>query len=259
MLREIKFSSPSLEREVAYRILFPEDYDGFDRRYPALYLLHGLYGDRTNWTTLTKLAQYAHPYKIVIVMPDAGNSWYVNSVSDSKDRFEDFIANDLISEVERSHRVIPRRESRAIAGLSMGGYGAIKFALKNPAGFAFAGSMTGALSAPGNLGNQVPDFQDGLLTVFGAAGHPNRARNDVFALAAQADPAALPYFYMDCGISDGFLQTNRDFASLLQKRGIHYEYHELPGAHEWEYWDSRLPAMLPVLQSHLAAPANNFI
>ena len=252
LLKEFKFSSPALEREVTYRALFPEDYDRDTLPYPALYLLHGLYGDRTNWTTLTKIADYARPYKIVIVMPDAGNSWYVNSVSDSKDRFEDFIANDLTSEVERSHRVIPRRESRAIVGLSMGGYGAIKFALKNPAGFVFVGSMTGALSAPGDLANQMPEFRDGLLTVFGAAGHPNRARNDVFALAAHADPTALPYFYLDCGISDGFLQTNRDFAALLQKRGIPYEYHELPGAHEWEYWDSRLTTMLSVLRNRLS-------
>ena len=134
----------------------------------------------------------------------------------------------------------------------MGGYGAIKFALKNPTGFVFVGSMTGALSAPNDLGNQVPEFRDGLLTVFGTPGHPNRARNDVFALATQADPTALPYFYLDCGISDGFLQTNRDFAALLQKRGIPYEYHELPGAHEWEYWDSRLATMLSVLRNRLS-------
>jgi S-formylglutathione hydrolase FrmB len=79
------------------------------------------------------------------------------------------------------------------------------------------------------------------------------AQNDVFGLARSVDPAALPYIYLDCGAQDHFLAINRQFAALLQSRSIPYEFHELPGAHEWPYWDSRLPAVLDALSRTLPA------
>ena len=250
-MNDVLFPSKSLAREARYRIILPSAYASSDRRFPVLYLLHGLYGDRTNWAELTKLSDYARPLDLIIVMPDAGNSWYANSFAIPAERFDDFILLDLIPEIESNYRALATRAGRAIAGLSMGGYGALKFALKHPQMFFLAGSMTGALSAPLDLGNEVEEFREGLQNAFGPSNNPQRAQNDVFALARAADPAHLPYIYLDCGAQDGFLATNRRFAALLQSRGIPYEFHELPGGHEWPYWDSRLPILLSVLFANL--------
>jgi len=250
-MKDSSFYSKSLAREVSYRVLLPSQYNSAQPPFPVLYLLHGLYGDRTNWSELTKLTEYARSLDWIIVMPDAGNSWYANSIANPKDRYDDFVIQDLIPEIETKYRTFASRSGRAIAGLSMGGYGSLKFALKQPSLFCFAGSMTGALSAPLNLGNEVEEFREGLLNAFGTADDPRREQNDVFSLARAADPAQLPYIYLDCGAQDSFLGINRRFANLLQSRGIRYEYHELPGGHEWQYWDGRLPTVLDVARSKI--------
>jgi putative tributyrin esterase len=252
-MKDLSFYGKSVAREVSYRVLLPSRYEDGQQRFPVLYLLHGLYGDRTNWSELTKLTEYARSLDLIIVMPDAGNSWYANSFTNPNDRYDDFIIQDLISEIETKYRILASRSARAIAGLSMGGYGSLKFALKYPSLFCFAGSMTGALSAPLNLGDEVEEFREGLLKAFGPSDDLRRERNDVFSLARIAAPGRLPYIYLDCGAQDSFLVINRRFASLLQSRGISYEYHELPGGHEWQYWDGRLSTLLEVLQSKIQA------
>jgi putative tributyrin esterase len=249
-LNDETFLSKSLGRRAPYRVSLPVGYVDSRARFPVLYLLHGLYGDRTNWSQLTKLADYARSERIIIVMPDAANSWYMNSQSNAQDQYENLIYRDLIAEVDMRYRTIPERKARAVAGLSMGGYGALKFSLKYPELFVCAASMTGALSAPLDLGDQVAEFRDDLLKAFGAPGDSCREQNDVFSLARDADPALMPYLYLDCGVQDSFLATNRDFVALLRVRKIAYEYHEYQGGHEWEYWDRRLPSVLHVLSEH---------
>jgi S-formylglutathione hydrolase FrmB len=231
------FHSESLNRDMHYRILLPRGYQTGEKRFATLYLLHGLYGDYLNWDTRTKLEQYAEPLPLIIVMPDAGNSWYTNSATVPGDRFEDYIVKDLIPEIDSHYRTVRSRHARAIAGLSMGGYGAIKFALKYPEMFAFAGSLSGALDAPRDLDTRVLEFRENLLAVFGPIGHANRSANDLFLLLDQVEPASLPYLYVECGTEDDFLAINRDFVSSLPRRKIGYEYHETPGGHSWEYWD----------------------
>lgn len=248
-MNDATFYSKSLQRESRYRVILPSAYSDPARRFPILYLLHGLYGDRTNWADLTKLSDHVRSLGLIVVMPDAGNSWYANSFANPAGRYDDFILLDLIPEIELGYRTLAVRAGRAIAGLSMGGYGALKFALKHPQMFFFAGSMTGALSAPLDLGNEVEEFREGLAQAFGPPEDPRRSQNDVFSLAEAADPARLPYLYLDCGAQDSFLATNRRFAALLQSRGIPYEYHELPGGHEWTYWDGRIPSVLIALFS----------
>ena len=113
------------------------------RRYPVLYLLHGLTGDYKDWSTRTNLAEYSKTVPVIIVMPDAGNSWYTNA-ADGTSKFEDYIATELPADVVQKYRTINSRHGRAIAGLSMGGYGALKLALKRPAQFSVVGSFSGA-------------------------------------------------------------------------------------------------------------------
>lgn len=242
-VRDGIFHSASLERDMHYRVLLPRGY-GSGGRFPVLYLLHGLYGDYLNWDTRTGLENYARELRLLIVMPDANDSWYTDSATVSKDKFEDYIAKDLISEIDEKYRTIRERHGRAIAGLSMGGYGAVKFGIKYPELFAFAGSLSGALNAPQNLDTLRPEFRAKLLEVFGNEGSPERPANDIFLLLKTPRQATLPYFYLACGTEDSFLDTNRAFALQLSSRKVVYEYHETPGAHAWEYWDSALAPML---------------
>ncbi len=250
-VKDFSFHSASLQRDMRYRVLFPRDY-AQGGRFPVLYLLHGLYGDYLNWDTRTGLENYARNLRILVVMPDAGNSWYTDSATAPADKFEDYIAKDLITEIDDKFPTIRNSDARAVAGLSMGGYGAIKLALKYPDLFAFAGSLSGALNAAQNLDVQRPEFRANLLAVFGPAGSRTRAENDVFLLLNSAHPAPYPYLYLACGTSDYFLQTNREFVRQLSSRKIPYEFHETAGGHTWQYWDRAVQPMLRAMARKLS-------
>lgn len=248
LAKEVIFHSQSLDRDMHYLVLLPHDY-GNGRRFPVLYLLHGLYGDYKNWDTLTGVESYAKTMPFLIVMPDADDSWYTNSATVPRDKFEDYIAKDLISEIDAKYRTIRERRARAVAGLSMGGYGAVKLALKYPDLFAFAGSLSGAFNAAQNLDDLRPEFRAKLLEVFGKARNHARTDNDVFLLLNTAHD--YTYFYVACGTADFFLDTNRALAAQLSSQKVSYEYHETAGGHTWKYWDSALNPMLQVVASHL--------
>ncbi len=238
------FHSTALEREMKYRILLPCAYPAGGGRFPVLYLLHGLYGDYFNWDTRTSLERYAKSYNLIVVMPDADDSWYTNSAADPKGRFEDYIAKDLLAEIDGKFRTRRARHRRAIAGLSMGGYGALKIALRYHDDFVFAGSLSGALNAPQDLGDRRPEFRDQLLKVFGPPDSPTRADNNISSMLRNATAKDLPYFYIACGSADDLLQINRDFAAQLSSRGASYEYHETDGGHTWDYWDRSVQGLL---------------
>ncbi len=249
-LRDGSFHSPNLNREMRYLVLLPANYDASAQRYPTLFLLHGLYGDYQNWSTLTSLPKYARQLNLIIAMPDAGNSWYVNSATDPADKYEDYFVKDFINEIDTHFRTIRSGSARAIAGLSMGGYAAVKFSLKYPSLFAYAGGISAALDASADLDTTHPAFRDGLRKAFGEAGDPTRSRNDVFALVAHGEFGDLPYFYLDCGSDDMFLDVNRKFVARLQLSRVPYEFHELQGNHEWSYWDGAIERFLNMLAGH---------
>jgi len=248
-LEDRVFESTSLGRQMHYRVLLPEGYNATERRYPVLYLLHGWNGDYKNWETRTNLFEYAKGLPMIIVMPDAENSWYVNSATVPQDKFEDYIIKDLIKDVDDHWRTIRSPHRRAIAGLSMGGYAAIKFALQYPDLFTFAASLSGAFNAPDELDHVTDLFNKSIYGAYGPDGSETRSANDVYKLAESANVTKLPYLYLAVGNQDKFfLEPNRKLVSLFSSKGIRYEYHEYPGAHTWRFWDEHVPAVL-----HLAA------
>jgi putative tributyrin esterase len=239
--------SPALGRTMKYRVLLPDGYATSERRYRALYLLHGLTGDYMDWSTRTNLATLAHALPLVIVMPEGENAWYTNGAGKGP-RFEDYIADDLVKDVESKYRVVRSRYGRAIAGLSMGGYGALKIALKRPGSFAAAGGFSSALGVTDPaFDDRLTSFKDQLYKIYGPAGSETRTANDILLIADKAKPESAPSLYLDCGTSDGLLDENRALAAVLQKRGLAYEYHEVPGAHTWQYWNRRIELFLPWL------------
>jgi S-formylglutathione hydrolase FrmB len=249
LVEDRTFASEALGRTMRYRVILPDDYTRSLRRYPALYLLHGLTGNYRDWETRTDIFRYTRDLGLIIVMPDAGNSWYSNSQVEAAARFETYIASDLVEDVDRSYRTIATRHGRAIAGLSMGGYGALKFGLKYASRFVFAGSSSGAVAAadPSFAPRAGETFGRELQAILGPVDSPSRLENDLLALVAKADPATLPFLYLDCGTEDRLLESNRVFVAALQRKKIAYEYHEVPGGHTWDYWDRQVQTLLLAL------------
>ncbi len=245
------FFSTALAREMPYKVVLPAGYSESQERYPVLYLLHGWQGDETNWVSLTHLVEDASAYKLIVVTPRAGNSWYVNSATQAKDRYADYVFQDLVAEVDAHYRTIASPHERAVAGNSMGGYGAMLFSLRHPGAFAFAASLSGAFAGPSGIESVMPQLKPSTDEAFGAVGSMTRRQNDVDALIGATDRTQQPYFFLECGESDPLLPSNRRVVEELSLRGFAYEYHELPGAHTWPFWDEALPTMLEVLSRQM--------
>jgi len=233
---------------VGFNLILPPDYAGSQHRYPVLYLLHGYTDHYPAWVSYTRIAEYARRYAQIVVMPEGDNGFYTNSYANSKLAWEDFLVQDLIPYIDSHYRTVNSRQGRAIAGLSMGGYGALKLALKYPHLFAAAASLSGALSAarwkpqPAPL----PELHSLIESIFGPPGNPHRAANDPFELAKKLPADQWPQVYLSCGSADFLLEENREFARLLGELKVPYEYREIPGTHQWPVWDQQIQVVLAV-------------
>ena len=263
-VRTVAFASKLVGKSLPYNVVLPVDYDqpaAQGKRYPVLYLLHGLFGHYDNWTTRTKLSDYAAPYSMIIVTPEGGNGWYTDSATVPSDKYETYVIEELIPDVQHRYRTIEAREGRAIAGLSMGGYGALKFGVKYPQTFGFVASLSGALGAASWTHEELSAYEAiwrTLPPVFGQADSPVRAANDLCRLYRELTPeriATLPYVYLDCGTEDLTFSTNRGFVEILLARKIPHEYRQLPGTHDWKYWDTQVQEVLRIAARKLREPA----
>ncbi len=262
-VQTVQFESKLVGKTLPYNVVLPVDYDqpgAKAKRYPVLYLLHGLTGHYDNWTTRTKLSDYAAQYPMIIVTPEGNNGWYTDSATVPTDKYETYILEELIPDVERRYRANATREGRAIAGLSMGGYGALKFGVKHPEMFALAASMSGAFGAASWTEKELGPggIRDSLLQIFGPADSPTRAANDLFKLVREVSAkkiAPLPYFYFDCGTEDFLFSSNRELASLFVELKVPHQYRQLPGTHNWQYWDAQVQEILKVAEQKLREPA----
>jgi putative tributyrin esterase len=259
----VNLQSKLLGKTVTYHVLIPIQYrygENEKKLFPVIYLLHGVSGHSSNWLQKTSIARYANPYDVFVVMVEGDDGWYTDSATVPQDKYESYLIQELIPDVESRYRVQKSRAGRAIAGLSMGGYGAIKFGLKYPDRFAFAGSMSGTFGAASWTEKELKPgvIRDSVLKVFGPADSGTRKTNDIFKLAREwpADKIALlPYLYLDSGTEDLFFKENRDLAYLLTEKKIPHEYRELPGNHSWIYWNQQLEEILKISIQKLAPPA----
>jgi S-formylglutathione hydrolase FrmB len=258
----IQFQSKLVNATLPYNVILPPDYnEARATRYPVLYLLHGITGHYSDWLTHTNVADYAADYRMIIVIPEGNSGWYTDSVSVVTDKYESYILKELIPDVQKRYRTIEARFGRAVAGLSMGGYGALKFGLKSPDTFAFAGSMSGAL--PGalfteeDLKGMGTTIHDSVFGVFGPVGSETRKKNDIYEMVrglSAARLASLPYLYLDCGTDDFLIIPNQQFATLLTAKKVPHEYRELPGNHTWAYWDQQVQEVLRLAAQHVRTP-----
>ena len=254
-IQRLSFYSPSVSDTMHVVVLLPTHYDSA-RAYPVLFLLHGYGGDQNNWTDLTDLVSYTTDIPLIVVMPEAENSWYVNSVTNPKAKFENYIMNDLPRYVGSHFLIDTTRE--AIAGLSMGGYGALVLALRRPHKFLFAGDLSGAITIPQIIdsvhddphfvvGKAQESIMPSIISAFGDHDKQFRDSHNVFVLLSRDSASSIPYIFMAAGIQDQFrefLPTDHQFIDSLRAHGVRYEYHEMPGEHNWKFWNEELNPML---------------
>lgn len=244
-----RLKSKLMAREMPYRVILPRNYKSDNLKdLPVIYLLHGLTGHFDNWTDKTKITEYAAQYEYIIVTPEGGDGWYSDSVSLPNDKYESYIVKELIPEIDKNFRTKKDRNSRIIAGLSMGGYGAIKFGLKYPEMFSLVGSFSGAFKAAEWTDKNSGEWlSKSVMSVFGSAENPSRNANNIYKIVREM-PAeqikSLPFIYLDCGTEDFLIQSNREFSSLLFERKIPHEFRQLPGKHDWKYWDLQVQEFL---------------
>jgi putative tributyrin esterase len=262
-VQTVQFASKLVGKTLPYNVVLPVNYDKPElrnTRYPVLYLLHGLFGHYDNWTTHTKLPDYASQYEMIIVTPEGNDGWYTDSATVPSDKYESYLVQELIPDVGTRFRVNNNRASRAIGGLSMGGYGAMKLGIKYPEMFTVVASLSGALDAATWSESELRGFESiwrTLRPVFGAESSSIRTANDLhkFLRGLTADRiATLPFIYLDCGTEDPLFQSSRDFVDLLRSRKIPHEYRELPGGHSWIYWDAQVQEVLRLAAKKFAEP-----
>lgn len=255
-VRAASFTSASLGREVSYVVDLPASYEAASSRsFPVVYALHGLFEGSGFWErrglakVLARLRENGAVPEFLVVVPDGGNSFFVNSPGG---RYEDMLTKDLIAHVEASYRVSPGRAGRALLGVSMGGYAALHVAFEQPGLFAAVATHSAMLL------EQIPSPEQGagrwhmaaFHHVFGDPIDPALwAENDPLAWARRVDPKAVPALFLDCGAGDryGLANGHRDLDRILTERGIPHAFELPPGDHGYEFVRGRLEKSLVFL------------
>lgn len=253
-MQDVSFHSAALNRQMPYRVFLPAEVAA-GKRLPVVYLLHGGGGGFHDWSNYSDVSRYAAEDQsggLILVMPEGDSSYYTNAALNPKDKYEDYLVNDLIVDVEARFPAAKGRENRAIVGVSMGGYAAVKLALTRPDLFVFAGAISPAIDVPERRftlkrAGQWWRFR----SIFGAMGSRSRQSSDPFVLVQTADRAVMPYLYLTAGEQEALLGPNRRFALLLSEGHFAFEFHTKPGGHDWGEWDAQIPGCFSSLTEHL--------
>jgi len=243
-LLQCNFFSESLELSTSMMVILPQETRtqiGMTGRAsdapPVLYLLHGLSDDDSIWLRRTSIERYAAPLGLAVVMPQVHRSFYADEQNGN--RYWTFISEELPELVHKFFRVSQRREDTFVAGLSMGGYGAFKWALRQPERFAAAASLSGVLDIAALHRNNSREL---LHRVFGDADMAG-SDDDLLTLLETAK-RPLPDLYVWCGTEDGLAEGNRTFIATAERTGVAVKSELSPGDHDWKYWDEKIQDVL---------------
>ena len=211
---------------------------------PVLYLLHGMGGNHSVWQRRTAIERYVATYQLAVIMPSTDLGWYTDTVYEMK--YWTFIAEELPSII---HELFPQltteRARTYAAGLSMGGYGAMKLGLRKPERFAAVASLSGALA--------MAESMDGLLQlrnqaywegIFGPLSEFKGSENDLIHLIDSLEPSNAPRFYISCGTEDQLFPASEYAAEKLSKRQIPVTFESGTGDHDWQFWDQWIQRVL---------------
>ncbi len=249
-LIQCNFFSMALARTVPIQVVLPTDKMTFpgqpkpeEKPFKTLYLLHGIFGNYTDWVSGTRIQSWAQDRDLCVVMPSGDNSFYVDNPKTSA-MYGTFIGKELVEFTRKSFPLSRKREDTFIGGLSMGGFGSIVNALRNPETFSCVCALSSALILDSMMENK--EYTDFLMTnkgyyesVFGDLDKVRGGANDYDALAeAVTKSGPKPRFYMACGTEDGLISPNRVFRDHLQSLGYDVTWEEGPGVHDWNFWDA---------------------
>lgn len=252
VFESLSFDSQKLGRKVSYSVYLPSDYNTSKRNYPVLYLLHGYTDNETNWIQMGQVKTIAdraianeEAVPMIIVMPDAWDTWYVNQY-DGKVPYEDMFFEELIPYMEKIYRVRSNQESRAIAGLSMGGYGSFLYSLHHPDMFCACAPLSAAVFDDSVMDTRKAKSHKDLFNRLFGPGDEHWHKNSVEKILSDWDENKLPNirYYIDCGDKDGLLDGNFQVHQIMRQKNIKHEFRVRGGGHSWTYWRTALPEVL---------------
>ena len=255
----LTIKSALMGKDIKYNIYLPADYTTSNRSYPILYLLHGFGDDETGWVQFgeangitDKLIQSGEIAPMIIAMPDGGVSGYVNSY-DGKVPYEDFFIKEFIPYIEKNYRVRAQKRYRAIAGLSMGGYGTLIMSTKHPELFAASAPLSAGVRTDEEV-LAMPDTQwansysqrYGKDLVGNARLTDHYYKNSILKIIETANPDEIKKvrYYIDCGDDDFLIKGNMALHALMIDKKIPHEFRVRQGGHTWTYWRTALPEVL---------------
>ncbi|MBS1735960.1 MAG: esterase family protein [Bacteroidetes bacterium] len=217
-------------------VIKPYSYQNKNNRYPVVYLLHGYSGNYANWISkVPELKNYADEFQLMIVCPDGNfNSWYVDSKLDNNSKYETYISTEVVHFIDSAYNTLPLKKYRAIAGLSMGGHGALYLALKHPDNFVAAGSMSGVLDLqPFKNKYEILKYMDS-----------SEIENYSVVTLLKDLKAGTLALVIDCGVDDPFIETAREAHHILLNKKIAHDFIERDGGHNWKYWSNAISYQL---------------
>lgn len=231
------YDSEVLGGKTAMRVILPDDVPVTSA--PVFYLLHGLDGNYMSWYQNTDLVPLCEKYGVCFVMPDAKNSYYTNTISG--ERYYTQISDELIQRVSQYFGLGGERH---IAGISMGGHGAYKIALKKPEMFATAASLSGVLDLKEVLDDPIEERKCKTLSEAIGNAEISGSENDLFYLLQNAS-GTMPRFYQFCGREDFLYNLNRRFRDFARSVRIDLTYLEDSGDHTWPVWAKQIEHYVP--------------
>lgn len=247
-LIQMHFLSTALKRTVPVTVILPVDNTAFLQEkpeFPTLYLLHGLLGDHTDWVCNTRIRKWAEERGLAVVMPSGYNSFYIDQLLPNQN-YGEFIGRELVEMTRRAFPLSRDREKTFIAGLSMGGFGAIRNGLKYADTFGYIAGFSSAVHifemAPDAPGRTL--FREDL--VFGDLEEARKTDKNPRMVLLQAKKAKveLPKMYMSCGLQDSLLESNRDLRDYFRDNGVSLTYRERDGRHDWDFWNEEMEYVL---------------
>ena len=251
--------SETLGVKRAYTVVLPRSFQTQpDKRYPVLYLLHGMWEKNDNWTVrghvldvIDRLTASGEACEMIIVTPDAGGgdpNIYQNGYFNMPGwEYETFFFQEFMPYIEERFRVIGDKQHRAIAGLSMGGGGTTSYAQRHPVLFCAAYAMSALMDIP-QVGAAKGNEPDGKLDRLTRSVIEHSCTKYVKqADEAQKQALRSVYWFVDCGDDDFLLDRNIEFFQAMRNAGIPCQFRVRDGGHDWEYWHSALYTCLPLI------------
>lgn len=245
---KLNYLSKCLLRTVDVDVILPADNLNMDTLtyenhvpFPTLYLLHGIFGDQNDWLHGTRIQRWANEHHLCVIMPSGENMFYVDNEY-NHNLYSQFIGEELVEITRQMFPLSVKKEETFIAGLSMGGYGAIVNGLKYCQTFGYVAGLSSALMIDDWVNCQppliqVPDAKKYYESIFGDLTKLKGSDKDYYALVNHHDIKDLPHMYMCVGTEDFLLKNNRDYRDFLLEKGVDLTYEEGPGGHEWNFWD----------------------